>query len=93
MDRGIAEVGTGPAGCGCPVWFSLVSTYESIMHSMSDGASAYMKLKIDVLLGEFQHTSSGRSVFAEVIWSTLSQQMTRQPFRSRRDFKLERKID
>ena len=39
--------------------------------------------KADVLLGEFKHTSSGRSVFAEVIRWTLSQRMTHQSSRSR----------
>ena len=52
-----------------------------------------MEGKADVLLREFEHTSSGRGVLAEVIRSTLSQRMTDQPLRSRGASKLGRKMD
>lgn len=45
---------------------------------MYDGGNPHVEGKADVLLGEFEHTSSGRGVLAEVIRSTLSQRMTHQ---------------
>lgn len=58
----------------CPL--AVDALRESVRSSCMGGN---VEGKVDVLLGQFKHTSRGRSVFAEVIRSTLSQRMTSQP--------------